>query len=291
VSEARQAGQQRPPTPSTPARAPSPPPGPQQSSPGTFIEARDARQTREQLNNVLEQHPPSLREVLRIDPTLLYNDNYLATYPALAGFLQQHPEVAHNPSFFIGERRFDERNDSPQMEAARALRNMTEMIGIILVVMTITAGVIFLVRTVVEHRRWQRAMRAQTELNTKLIDRFASSDELLAYLQSPQGKTLTEAPALPQPAARAMDAPLGRIFWSLQAGAVIAFGGAGILFAASRMRDELAVVAPTLLAFGTVVLTVGVGFLVSSAISYLLSQRLGLVRPMAARMSGEAPGS
>ena len=38
-------------------------------------------------------------------------------------------------------------------------------------------------------------MRAQTELNTKLIDRFSSSEELLAYLQSPAGKALTEAPA------------------------------------------------------------------------------------------------
>lgn len=291
VSEARQAAPQRPATPSAPAQPQMPPTGPQQSSPGMFIEPRDARQTREQLNNVLEQHPPSLREVLRIDPTLLYNDNYLATYPALASFLQQHPEVAHNPSFFIGERRFDERNDSPQLEAARALRNMVEMVGVILIVMTITTGVIFLVRTVVEHRRWQRAMKAQAELSTKLIDRFASSDELLAYLQSPQGRTLTEAPALPQPSARAMDAPIGRIFWSLQAGAVIACGGAGLLFAASRMQDDLAVVAPTLVAFGTVVLTVGVGFLISSAISFLLSQRLGLVRPLSGRVNGEAPGA
>jgi hypothetical protein len=255
-----------------------------------FIEARDARQTRDQLNKVLEQHPPSLREVLRIDPTLMSNENYLSTYPSLAAFLQQHPEVAHNPGFFVGERRFEEQISSPQMEAARALRNMAEMVGVVLVVMTITAGVVFLVKTVFEHRRWQRAMKAQVELNTKLIDRFASSDELLAYLQSPQGRTLTDAPVLPQRAARAMDAPLGRIFWSLQAGAVIAFGGAGVLFAASRMQDDLAVVAPTFVALGTVVLTVGLGFLVSSAISYLLSQRLGLVRP-AERVSGEAPGA
>jgi len=158
VSEARQAAPQRP-------------------SPGMFVaEARDARQTRERLNEVLEQHPPSLREVLRIDPTLLYNDNYLATYPALAAFLQQHPEVAHNPRFFIGESRVSEENrNDPRLEAARALGNFVEGLTVVMVVMTISLGVIFLVRTVVEHRRWQRASKAQAELNNKLIDRFADA--------------------------------------------------------------------------------------------------------------------
>ena len=81
-------------------------------------------------------------------------------------------------------------------------------------------------------------MKAQAELNTKLIDRFAASDELLAYLQSAPGRALTDAPALPQPALRGMDAPLGRIFWSLQAGSVLAFAGAGLLFVSGRMRGR-----------------------------------------------------
>src|SRR5687767_11668774 len=197
VSEARQQpATQRPPAPSAP-RAAVPAAPPQQPAHGVFIdETRDARETRERLNNVLEQYPPSVREVLKLDPTLLRNDDYLATYPMLAGFLQQHPEVSHNPTFFIGERRFDEQNNTPQMEAARALGNIVEFAGVVLIVMTITAGVIFLVRTVVEHRRWQRATKAQADLNNKLIDRFAASDELLAYLQSPQGRVLTDAPPL-----------------------------------------------------------------------------------------------
>ncbi len=65
-----------------------------------------------------------------------------------------------------------------------------------LIIITITAGIICLVRTVIEHRRWQRAMQAQTELNTKLIDRFSSSEELLAYLQSPRERLLIEPAAL-----------------------------------------------------------------------------------------------
>src|SRR5688500_9840634 len=177
----------------TAAPRPQPPAAPAQTSPGMFLaETRDARQTRDRLNELFQQHPPSVRDVLRIDPTLMYRPDYMANYPVLAAFLEQHPEVAHNPSYFIGERRYEEQNNSPRLEVARALRHAVEFAGIVLIVMTITTGVVFLVKTVVDHWRWQRAMRAQNDLNTKLIDRFASSEDLLAYLQSPQGKVLTE---------------------------------------------------------------------------------------------------
>jgi hypothetical protein len=242
------------------------------------------------LNDVLSQYPPSVREVLRIDPTLMSRPDYLATYPALANFLAQHPQVAHNPAFFVGDYQYRERTDTPSMEAARALRNVTEFGGVLLLAMTFTTGVILLVRTVIEHRRWQRALRVQTDLHTKLIDRFSSSDELLAYLQSPAGKLLTEIPSLPQaPAARAMNAPLNRIFWSVQAGIVIGALGTGLIYVGSRA--QLPEVEQMFNGLGIVILTIGIGFTVSAAVSYFLSQRLGLVPPAPSGYSGEAPGS
>src|SRR5688500_4314950 len=193
----------KPVTPAAPQRAQTQP-APAQSSPGMFIpETRDARETRDRLNEIFNQYPPSVREVLRIDPTLMYRPDYIANYPMLAAFLEQHPQIAHNPAFFVGERRFDEQSDNPRIEAARALRHAVEFGGIALIIMTITTGIVFLVKTVVEHWRWQRAMKAQNDLNTKLIDRFASSEDLLAYIQSPQGKALTEGPIMPQTAPRA----------------------------------------------------------------------------------------
>jgi len=287
---------QQPPAPPAAPAAPQRPatPATQQSSPSFQVlpEGQDARETRERLNNIFEQYPPSVREVLRIDPTLMYRADYLANYPALAAFLEQHPEIAHNPSFFVGERRFDEQPTNARIEAARALRNMIEFAGVALIAMTITTGIVILAKTILDHRRWQRAVKAQAELNTKLIDRFASSEDLLAYLQSPQGKLLTESPTLPHlAAARTMDAPLSRIFWSLQAGAVLAFAGIGMVFVSTRMTGELELARPPIFAFGTVILTIGIGFLVSSIISFLLSQRLGLVKPLSERFSGEAPGA
>src|SRR5690348_4380280 len=62
----------------------------------------NARETRDRLSRMLTQYPTTLAEVLRRDPTLLRNDAYLAPYPALAAFLGQHPEIAHNPAYFLG---------------------------------------------------------------------------------------------------------------------------------------------------------------------------------------------
>jgi hypothetical protein len=250
----------------------------------------NARETRSQLNEVFNQLPPSVREVLRIDPTLLYREDYIATYPALASFLQQHPEIAHNPAFFVGDRQFRDENNSPGLEAARALHNLTEFIGVVLIVMTITTGVILLVRTAVEHRRWQRALRAQTDLHAKLIDRFSSSDDLLNYLQSPAGKLLTEVPSLPQPSPRAaMAAPLSRIFWSLQAGIVIGALGAGLLYVSRS--TPFPEVSTFLGGIGVVILMIGIGFTISAAVSYFLSRRLGLVPSLSPQYGGEPPTS
>src|SRR3954470_22038229 len=66
-------------------------------------EIPNARNIEEQLRRIMDAYPPSLRVVLQNDPALLQRDDYVAPYPALALFLQQHPEVVRNPSFFLGQ--------------------------------------------------------------------------------------------------------------------------------------------------------------------------------------------
>ena len=278
----------------TPPAAPQrlqPPTAPAQSSPGFIRKQTDARETQERLREVLNQYPPSVREVLRIDPTLLYRPDYLATYPVLASFLEQHPEIAHNPGYFFGEWRAPEETTSTGV-AFREVGNMFEHLTVVLIIFTITAGVIWLVRSAIEQRRWQRAMRAQTELNTKLIDRFSSSEELLAYLQSPAGKALIEPAALPHASPRPtpMNAPLSRIFWSLQSGIVVGTLGTGLIFVSRGVATD-AEFAQILYGIGIVILTIGLGFAISAAVSYVLSYRLGLIQALPTRFSGEVPGS
>jgi hypothetical protein len=291
LSEAQQPTPPRAAAPAPPQR-PQPPTAPPQSSPSFMQEPTDARETKERLRDVLKQYPPSVGEVLRIDPTLLYRPDYLATYPGLASFLEQHPEIAHNPGYFFGEWRAPEENTSTGV-AFREVGNMFEHLTMVLIILTITAGIVWLIRAAIEHRRWQRAMRAQTELNTKLIDRFSSSDELLAYLQSPAGKTLIEPAALPQassPRPAPMNAPLSRIFWSLQSGIVVGTLGVGLIFVSQGVATDPEF-SQILYGIGIVILTIGLGFAISAAVSYVLSSRLGLIQSLPTRFSGEVPGS
>jgi hypothetical protein len=268
---------------------PEPKPGPArvdvvtpQAAP-IILDDKNARDTRERLRKVLDQYPPTVRDVLRLDPSLLSRPEYLATYPGLAAFLAQHPEVAHNPAFFVGDARGVIADNQPQdarVEAVRAWRNFGEMIPVVAIVFIITSALAGVIKTLLDQRRWQRATRVQLDMQNKLIDRFSSSDELLAYLQSPTGRALSDLqspPIMAAGASRIMDAPLGRIFWSLQAGIVLGAAGLGLFLVGNRFSDEIA--ATPITGLGILAAAVGLGFIVSAGASYLISHRLGLVAP------------
>src|SRR4051812_33906323 len=176
------AAQQRQPSPGRPA-APTSPAAPQ--APVVQIPMQDdrgARDTREWFRKVLDQYPPSVRQVLRIDTSLLSRPDYLATYPALAAFLEQHPEVAHNPAYFVGAPD-DQREEGPQaatMEVIRGWRDVAQFLGVISIVFIITSALAGVIKTLIDQHRWQRAAKMHMEIQNKLLDRFAGSGELLA---------------------------------------------------------------------------------------------------------------
>jgi hypothetical protein len=269
---------QGPQAPKAPA-APKPAPQAVQAAP---LDDRGARDTREWLNKVLEQYPPSVRDVLRIDPSLLSQPDYLATYPTLAAFLEQHPEVAHNPAYFVGtaDRRSDDgRAPDVRIESIRAWQNFAEMIPVVAIVFIITSALAGLIRTFIDQRRWKRAAQMQMDMQNKLVDRFSGGNELLAYLQSPAGRGLADIHApLAMPVSlgsRMMDAPVSRIFWPLQAGIVVTAAGIGLHFLGNRIG--ITEMSEPVSGFGALVVAIGIGFIVSAVASFFLSHRLGLV--------------
>lgn len=251
---------------------------------------RDARETRERLREVLEQYPPSLAEVLKLDPSLLRNENYLATYPRLAGFLAQHPEIAHNPAFFIGEIRSDRWNPvNPKREAFEMWQNVMAGVALFLVFVTVTLVLTWLVRTLIDYRRWLRLSKVQTEVHSKLLDRFTSSDDLATYLQSSPGRKFLESAPIPlDMGPRSISAPLGRILWSVQAGLVLALGGAGLQYVSAGIIDEAQ---QPIRALGVLALMFGIGFILSAVVAYVLSQRLGLLdaKPLVGEPAAVSP--
>lgn len=239
----------------------------------------EARETRELLMEVLRQYPPSLAEVLRLDPSLITSDQYLATYPALAAFAARHPEVARNPSYFFGSEHVRSWEDyGPRAESVRIWRNVIEGAQIFSIFAFVTGTIVWLVKMLVDHRRWLRQSKVQTDVHTKLMDRFTSNEDLLAYIQSPSGKRFLESAPIAldveaQP--RNIGAPFGRIFWSVQAGAVLLLTGLGLQFVGQRQQWEE--IGQPLSSMGILVVAIGLGFLISAAASYFLSRRLGLL--------------
>lgn len=154
----------------------------------------------------------------------------------------------------------------------------------VLVFVGITLALLWILRTVLENRRWNRMVKVQTETHAKLLDRFSSSQEMLAYMQSDAGKKFLEAPVFEGQRRLVSTLPFGRILWSVQIGIIAAVLGIGILSLRGRVPPDAEI---GLQVFGTLTLTLGIGFLVSGGVSYILAKRFGLLeRPDAFARSG-----
>lgn len=239
---------------------------------------QNAERTKENLERLLESQPPSLRRVLQLDPSLLLNPAYIAPYPQLSEFLAQHPEIAHNPMYFLGNPEYPyEINFSQQgrgRNSGSALGEAIEALSIFSVFLVIGGTLLWIIKTFIDHRRWLRLSRLHTEANNRLVERFHSTEELLNFIQTPAGSRFLESSVVPAEP-RAVGAPVSRILWSSQLGLILLTIGAGMQFAGSRVVDpEAASVFDTL---GILVIAAGVGFVASGLLSYVLSQRLGLL--------------
>jgi hypothetical protein len=261
------AGQRQPAAPAAP-RAEAAPSAP----------SANAEDTRQRLEELLRQYPPSLGRILALDPTLLDNEAYLQPYPELASFIAAHPEVRHNPGYFLptgdGNFRGGPYRLTPQDRALDMWNRAIESFTIGAIVLTIAGGLFWLIKTMIEHRRWSRLSKIQTDVHNKLLDRFTSNEDLLAYIQTPAGRRFLESAPIPMDTPRSISAPLGRILWSAQAGAVLTVLGLGFEVIAESAVEEIS---GPVAAMGAVVIALGIGFLVSAVLAYLLSRRFGLM--------------
>jgi hypothetical protein len=235
----------------------------------------NAEQAREQLRDLLNDYPSSLGQVLRLDPTLMSNPAYLAPYPALAAYLAQHPEVAHNPAYFLGEARFS--TPDPQRRTVEAIQESLAGLAFFLFFMTALGVATHVGRSILEHRRWMHAMKIQTDTHTKLVDRLASNDELMAYINSPVAQRFLSSTPVSVESDRLgnVAAPVSRILTSMQIGVVATCGGTGLWIAKARVIEE---VAQPLHVIAVLAIALGIGFVISALLSYGLSEQMGLMK-------------
>lgn len=236
----------------------------------------DANATRQELMDLLEKHPPSVGRVMKLDPSLMRNESYLGPYPELRDFFAQHPEVPQNAPYYLEQVRVGFNEDyRPRNERLELIGGILAGLAGFTAAAIVLSTIVWLIRTTLEQRRWSRLSKIQAEVHSKLMDRFSSNDELLTYVQTPSGRRFLESGPSPlQETTPQMGAPISRILWSLQLGAVLGVGGLGMLLLSGNTVPEAG---EFFFIAGCIAGALGAGFLVSALAAYVLSSKLGLL--------------
>jgi hypothetical protein len=173
-------------------------------------------------------------------------------------------------------------------EALNRMRNgnstnfdrVMDQVGPLFVFIGVTGALLWVLRVILDNRRWYKMVKVQTETHAKLLDKFGASQDMLAYMESEAGKKFLESPIFEGQRQQVSALPFGRILWSVQIGIVAAFLGAGMLFLRGKVVPDADM---GLTIFGTLIFTLGIGFLVSGGVSYALAKYFGLLeRPESA---------
>ena len=249
---------------------------------------QDVASTQSQLIKLLRLSP-TLTTVVSRDHSLLSNQEYVThNNPQLAAFLAQHPEVARNPDFYLFSH-LNHTDGSPDEALERAVwpdvfhqgpprSDFGEFMSNMPPVMALIAFLIalaWMVRVFLANRRWNRIFKLQTEVHGRLIDKFSSSQELAAYMETDAGRRFLEAAPIPvnfEPHQHVPNA-VARVLTPLQIGVVLVLLGIGLL----ALRHVQADMEIPMLVFGTIVLMPGIGFILSAGLTWLLAARLGLM--------------
>jgi hypothetical protein len=115
--------------------------------------------------------------------------------------------------------------------------------------------------------RRHKAARMQADLQGKLLDKFNSSQDLLAYVQTDAGQNFMGSLASEQ------STPYGRILSAVQSSVMLISLGLAFLYLKHRIFGS----EDAFLVVGTVTLTLGIAFAVAAALSYVLSKSFGLL--------------
>lgn len=262
------------------AEAQTPPPAAPAAPPAVVATAPlnevDANETRQRLNEIFRALPPAIEEVLQRDPSLLTRADYLAPYPRLVAFLQQHPEIALNPTFFLGTPWMRDRD--PGARSMAMVDDILEGLGAFLIIGTILAFMTWLLRTLIDHRRWLRMTKTQVDVHTALMQRLSSNEDMMAYVQSPAGRRFLESAPIELESGRprVTNGAIGRVILALQAGVVLMALGIGFIAVRGQAPAEAA---QGFSIISTLMLALGIGFVSAAAVSYVISMRHGLIAP------------
>lgn len=239
-------------------------------------ESKDIEAVRSELLELLRLSP-KLTAVISADPTLLTDEVYVSrNNPELGEFLHSHPEVVRNPEFYlflpptvlgVGGRPV---RDSQGFAGPPNDIRIQEKAITLLVLVLMLAALLWIFRIVLENIKWNRRSKMQSELYSRVLDKCGTNEELLASFRTSAGKPFFDLASIEPPTA----SPLSRIFLPLQFGIVLTLAGGGFLSIRASLPEHDARI---FLGLGTLVFMVGLGLMISAAVSYFLARHLGLL--------------
>ena len=266
----------------------APPRAPQPPTPTAPMTDQELQTTQEQLLQLLRTSP-TLTTVVAHDPSLLSNQEYVnKNNPQLGQFLVQHPDIARNPEYYLftnlnfpGGRRSQalERAVWPEMSAPsyqpNHVRDAIEPLAALAAFACFLTTLAWLIRQFLENRRWSRIFKLQSDVHARLIEKFASTQEIGAYMETEAGKRFLEAAPIPVGFEQDQRMPnaVARVLNPLQIGVVLVLLGIGFFL----LRNVNADMHIPMLVLGTVAMMPGIGFILSAGVTWVLAGRLGLI--------------
>jgi hypothetical protein len=151
----------------------------------------------------------------------------------------------------------------------QALHHFMQDLTPIIVLTTMVIAGAWILSLIIGAFKQRAHLRAQTEFHNKMMEKFSSVEQFTAYLQSDAGRSffdnLSNEPST----------PLNKILGSIQKGTILTLVGFGIILIGNIFN--FADASGTLFVLGTILLMIGLGFLISSFVSYRLAKMWGLI--------------
>ncbi len=151
----------------------------------------------------------------------------------------------------------------------RIVNNVMGSLVPISIVVTAIVATAWVFGIIVSAFKQRARLRAQTEFHNRMLDKFSSSEEFTAYLQSDAGRSFFDN------LGSEISTPLNKILASIQKGAIFTLLGLGLIILGNIFSAPEG--GGLMLVFGVVSFMIGAGFLVSSYISYRLAKTWGMM--------------
>jgi hypothetical protein len=144
----------------------------------------------------------------------------------------------------------------------------------VLVVLSVFGSLSFLTWVIVDALRRKAQLRVMSEFHNKLLDRINNGKELAEFMDSPGGTKFVESISTERAH------PAQRVLRAVQIGIVLSAAGIGCRVVGWQSTIVAREAAEGFVVLGILLLSVGIGYLVSAAASFGLGRSLGVYGPV-----------